>query len=120
MLKLWKGNSPRGRRRVAALKEHREELRLKHEIWYENELHEWARTDPEIRRQVLSNYAGFELKPTTEEQRFHEDLWRLMRSRLPEVFDKNPRVAVKFIAQTRQGHYRNRSGRAVCWIGLTR
>ena len=99
MLKLWKGNSPRGPRRAVTLEAHLEKLQLKNKIWCENELHEWARTDPEIRRQVLSNYAGFDLKPTSEEQRFHEDLWRLMRSRLPEVFDKNPRFALRFIAK---------------------
>jgi len=99
MLKLWKGNSPRKPRRVVTLKEHLEKLQMKNKIWCEDQLHQWARTDPEIRRQVLSHHAGFELKPTSEEQRFHEDLWRLMRSRMPEVFDRNPRFALRYIAK---------------------
>jgi len=99
MLKLWKGNSPRKPRRVVTLKEHLEKLQMKNKIWCEDQLHEWARTDPEIRRQVLSHHAGFELKPMSEEQRLHEDLWRLMRSRMPEVFNKNPRFALRYIAK---------------------
>lgn len=99
ILKLWKGNSPRKPRRVVTLKEHLEKLQMKNKIWCEDQLHEWARTDPEIRRQVLSHHAGFELKPMSEEQRFHEDLWRLMRSRMPEVFDRNPRFALRYIAK---------------------
>lgn len=77
--------------------ERAERRRAKREAWAEEEIIEIAKVDPKIKYQLLSAHLGYELKPTTAEDKFREDIWRQMSDLAIETLDRDPKLAKRYV-----------------------